>query len=219
MVQPTAQQNVKTNLGNIFLNLIKKYFLSHHKFHKLFNKNKVKKSYSCTRNIKTIINSHNAKILFPKKSTEQRTWNCLNIDNCPLEQKCITRNIVYKAKVTSGNRNYQEKVYFGSCETTFKKRFSNYQKSFNLNVYKNETGLSNKIWWIKSSVHHPKVKWEIVKKCIPYNQHTKRCLLCLNKKLEIALYKEHNLLNKINEIESESRHQLKYALARYDTKN
>ena len=30
---------------------------------------------------------------------------------------------VYKAKVTSNNENYQEKVYFGSCETTLKNDF------------------------------------------------------------------------------------------------
>ena len=155
---PQYSKNVKTNIGRIFLNLIKKYFPLHHKFHKLFNKNTVKVSYSCTRNIKTIINSHNAKILFPKKSTEQRTCNCLNKVNCPLEQKCLTTNIVYKAKVTSSNQNYQEKVYFGSCETTFKKRFSNHKKSFNLKEYKNETELSNEIWRIKNSGHHPKVK-------------------------------------------------------------
>ena len=106
-------KNVKTNIGKIFLNLIKKHFPPHHKSHKLFNKNTVKISYSCTRNIKTIINSHNAKVLFRKKSTEQRTYNCLNKVNCPLEQKCLTANIVYKAKVTSSNQNYQEKVYFG----------------------------------------------------------------------------------------------------------
>ena len=116
----------------------------------------MKISYSCTRNIKTIINSHNAKILFPKKSTEQRTCNCLNKENCPLEQKCLTTNIVYKAKVTSNSENYQEKVYFGSCETTFKKRFSNHKKSFNLNEYKNETELSNEIWRIKKCGSSPK---------------------------------------------------------------
>ena len=219
LVQPTVQQNVETNIRKIFLNVIKKQFPPHRKFHKSFNKSKVKISCSCTRNIKTIINSHIAKILFPKKSTEQRTCNCLNKVNCPLEQKCLTTNIVYKAKVTSSNQNYQEKVYFGSCETTFKKRFSNHKKSFNLKEYKNETELSNEIWRIKNSGHHPKVKWEIVKKCVPYNPQTKRCLLCLNEKLEIAAYKEQNLLNKRNEIVSKCRHQLKYALARFDTKD
>ena len=157
--------------------------------------------------------------MFPKKSTEQRTCNCLNKANCPLEQKCFTTNIVYKAKVTSSSQNYQEKVDFGSCETTFKKRFWNHKKSCNLNEYKTETELSNEIWRIKNSDHHPKVKWEIVKKCVPSNPQTKRCLLWLNKKLEIAACKEQNLLNKRNEIVSKCRHQLKYALARYDTKD
>ena len=75
-----------------------------------------------------------------------------------LKQNCLTTNIVYKAKVTSSNQNYQEKVYFGSCETTFKKRLSNHKKSFNLKEYKNERELSNEIWGIKISGHHPKVK-------------------------------------------------------------
>ena len=120
---PPYSKNVKTNIGKIFLNLIKKHFPPHHKFHKLLNKNTVKISYSCTRNIKSIINSHNAKIFDTKKGTEQRKCNCLNKVNCRLEQKCLTANIVYKAKVTSSNQSYQEKVYFSSCETTFKKRF------------------------------------------------------------------------------------------------
>ena len=62
------------------------------------------------------------------------------------------------------------------------------------------------MWQIKNRDHHPKFKWEIVKKSIPYNQQTKRYLLCLNEKLEIATYKEHNLLNKRNEIVSKFRH-------------
>ena len=208
------RKNRKTNIGKIFLNPIKKHFPPHHKFHKLFNKNTVKISYSCTRNIKTIINSHNAKILFPKKSTEQRTCNCLNKVNCPLEQKCLITNIKCKAKVISRHKNYQEKVSFGSCETTFKKRISSHKKSFNLNEYEHETELWNEIWWIKNS---GQVKWEIVTKCVPYNPQTKRGLLCLSEKLEIAAYKKQNLLNKRNEIVWKCRDQLKYARARYDT--
>ena len=118
---PPYSKNVKTNIGKIFLNLIKKHFPPHHKFHKLFNKNTVKISYSCTRNIKSIINPHNAKILFPKKSTEQRTCNRLNKVNCPLEQKCLTKNIVYKAKITSSNQNYQEKIISARVKPPLKK--------------------------------------------------------------------------------------------------
>ena len=77
---PPYSKNVKTNIRKIFPKLIKKHFLTHHKFHKLFDKNTVKISNSCTQNIESIINPHNAKILFPKKSEEQRcTCNLLNM--------------------------------------------------------------------------------------------------------------------------------------------
>ena len=48
------------------------------------------------------------------------------------------------------------------------KPFSNHKKPFDLNECKNKTKLSNEIWRIKSLGHHPKVKWEIDKKCVLY---------------------------------------------------
>ena len=53
---------------------------------------------------------------------------------------------------------------------------------------------------------------------IKTKQNYLRCLLCLNEKLEFAVYKEQNLLNKRNEMVSKCRHQLKYEPARYDKK-
>ena len=64
---PPHNKNVKTNIRLIFLNVIKKHFPPHRKFHKLFNKNTVKISCNCTRNIKITKNSHNAKIYSLKK--------------------------------------------------------------------------------------------------------------------------------------------------------
>ena len=78
--------------------------------------------------------------------------------------------------------------------------------------------MKQETWRMKDLGDQSKVKWEIAKK--PYNPQAKRCLLlCLNEKLEIDASKENNLLNKRNEIVSKYRHQLKYALARYDTKD
>ena len=70
-------------------------------------------SYSCDRNIKTIINPHDAKILYPIISTEQRECNFLNKDTCPLEQKCHTINVVYKAKSNMKPSKLSRKVCFG----------------------------------------------------------------------------------------------------------
>ena len=36
----------------------------------------------------------------------------------------------------------------------------------------------------------PKITWKIITICRPYNPNSKRCLLCLNEKYEIATCKE-----------------------------
>ena len=57
--------NVKTNIGKIFLNLIKKHFPKTNKLHKIFNRNTVKISYSCMSNISSIILGNNKNLLNP----------------------------------------------------------------------------------------------------------------------------------------------------------
>ena len=59
---PPYNNNIATNIGRYFLNLIKKHFPRQHKFHKIFNKNNVKISYSCMPNMKSVINGHNTNI-------------------------------------------------------------------------------------------------------------------------------------------------------------
>ena len=59
---PPFSKNVKTNVAKHFLYLLNKHFGSKdHKYHKIFNCNNVKISYSCMDNLKTIISSHNKK--------------------------------------------------------------------------------------------------------------------------------------------------------------
>ena len=49
---PPYSKTVKTKIGKIFLQLIKKHLPKEHKFHKIFNRNTMKLSYSCMLNIK-----------------------------------------------------------------------------------------------------------------------------------------------------------------------
>lgn len=51
-----------TNAGTIFIKFISNYSPALNTLHKIFNKNTVKKSYSCTDNIAQIIKRHNTKI-------------------------------------------------------------------------------------------------------------------------------------------------------------
>ena len=60
---PPYSKTVRTKIGKFFLQLIKKHFPKEHKFHKIFNRNTLKLSYSCMPNIKTKINAHNREIL------------------------------------------------------------------------------------------------------------------------------------------------------------
>ena len=59
---PPYIKSVSTNIGRVFLNLLDKHFHKEHKLNKIFNRNSVKVSYSCTRNIEHIIKKHNRKI-------------------------------------------------------------------------------------------------------------------------------------------------------------
>ena len=59
---PPYNKSVSTNIGRVFQNLLDKHFHKEHKFNKIFIRNSVKVSYSCTRNIEHIIKNHNRKI-------------------------------------------------------------------------------------------------------------------------------------------------------------
>ena len=71
-------RNVSTKMSKYFLNLLYKQFPWNHHLHKIFNRNSVKVSYSCTKNMKTIINNHNKNILGMTLSINTSTCNCRN---------------------------------------------------------------------------------------------------------------------------------------------
>ena len=150
------------------------------------------------------------KVLNNTAETEE-SCNCRNKNNCPLDGKCLTPNIIYEAQITSNQLNYKQKVYIGTAETDFKHRFNKHTKSFNFENYKNDTELSKEYWTIKRKHFTPKVT--------AFNKTKRKCYLCLNEKLEIASYKGDNLLNKRSELISKCRHQNKFTLLRHDSKD
>ena len=85
--------------------LLRKHFHKGHILNKIFNKNTCKVSYSCMENMQSIIRRHNAKILKPNTVQSTKECNCRKIDHCPLEEKCLTSNIVYQAVVSAEGIN------------------------------------------------------------------------------------------------------------------
>ena len=154
---PPYSKSVVTNVGKCFLNLISKHFPPHHKFRKLFNRNTVKVSYSCMQNMSSKISQHNRKVLSMNMTNNknERTCNCRNKDQCPLNGKCLEREILYLGFVNSDIPNYKEKIYKGMCSTTFKTRYGNHNMSFNQERYKNDTKLSKEIWNVKEKSGNP----------------------------------------------------------------
>ena len=186
-------------MGNFFLSLIDKHFSPHHKLHKLFNRNSVKVSYSCLPNIKSIINTHNRKIIFPSPTICKRTWNCINMPKCPLDKKCPGNNSLYPGNITSLDRNSETKVYYGICETKFKLHYANNKRLFNHKNRKSDTDISNEFWITKDINRSANITREILGRHQTYNTSSKRCSLCLNEKLKIVLHRNSNMLNEQTE--------------------
>ena len=136
MVQSTIQQKVVTKAGHYFLRLLDERFPRQHKLHKIFRKNTVKVCYSFTKNIESIITSHNKNVLhqnwpYPNK----QKGNYIKKELCPLNGNCQAEDIVYEATITCNEQTYHQNIYIGIAETAFKKTYSNHLKSFNLAAF------------------------------------------------------------------------------------
>ena len=59
---PSYNQNVKANIGKLFIKLVRKHFPKNNKYHNIFNLNTLKLSYCCTSNVGNIIIQHNSKV-------------------------------------------------------------------------------------------------------------------------------------------------------------
>ena len=213
---PPYSQNVQTNIGRTFLNLIAKHFGRNKKLQKLFNKNTIKVSYSCMDNMEKIIKSHNVKIMKNDEVTNERTCNCQVKANCPLNGKCLSENIAYLAEVQHKTNNIPNKFYIGVTSPKFKLRLGNHKKAFVNEKYKADTELSKYIWKLKKANIDFETKWKILRKTKGYNSTSKSCNLCLTEKLLICEFKDKkNLLNERSEIVSKCRHQNKFLLMNY----
>ena len=101
---PPFSLNVKTNVGKIFFKLLNKHFPKTNPL--IVQKNMVKISYSCMKNVSSIISHKN--IL----NEENKIYgcNCRNRNSCPLHGKCKTPSIIYMAEITN-DKDQEKKRY------------------------------------------------------------------------------------------------------------
>ena len=157
------------------------------------------------KNMASIISSHNNQAQQPP--IKLYGCNCRNKESCPLDNKCKTTKIIYRADVDN-----EIKFYYGLTETSFKERYGNHKKSFKYEKYKYETELSKYIWDLHEQNKSFSIVWSIAK-VIHGKIRSDFCKLCLTKKYFIlnALGYE-RLLNKRSEFISKCRDQSKLFL-------
>ena len=80
-------------------------------------------------NIKTKLNAHNREILRNTASKNTKHCNCQQKENCLMNSACLKESLFSYATICCNDKNYQPKLYKGSCETSLKKPYSNQKKS------------------------------------------------------------------------------------------
>ena len=206
--------NVVINVAKTFLTLIDKHFPENKKLSEIFNRNTIKVSYICLPNVKQTISNNNNRLQqlhrMKESTQDSKLCNCRHKHSCPLDGKCLTKCVVYKATVTETTSNNQE-TYIGLTENEFKTRFNLHKSSFKLEYKRTSTTLSGHVWKLKNKDMNFNSRLEIVKKVKPFALNDKVCKLCLQEKLYIL--RSAPSLNKISEIFGHCIHRKKFLLS------
>ena len=188
--------------------MIEKHFPRSSKLHKIFKKNTVKVSYSCTQNISQIIKGHNKKIV-KKETQETLDYNCRFKADCPLNGDCRKESVIYKCRATTCD---SKELYLGLNEGEFKKQwYYGPVKSFRNEFYASSTILLSYVWEMKNAT--PVVTWEILRTAKVNSNKTKRYSLCLHEKLVIITYPyPDEVLNIRSKLVTKCRYESKFQL-------
>ena len=128
---------------------------------------------------------------------------------CPLQGKCWTNSVVYKAEVSSEDK---KATYIGAA-ANFKERYRNHVLSFKHLKYQNNTNLSTYVWSLKAENKPFNIQWSIAGNAPSYNPSFKSCKLCLLEKTLIMKSIDPIQLNKRTELMSKCRHRAKFLLS------
>ena len=189
---PTFCKLANIDVGKYFLRLIDKHFKQDNILHKIFNRKTLKISYSCTKNISQIINSHNNELINKfrnrvknnnnNNNSKKIECNCKSRSDCPMNGLCNSDNVGYQAIIYPKENINDKKYYIGISSTNFKIRYGNHKFSFSHEHQKNQTALSKHYWGLKVKGLTPEIQWSILKRSSTPKSFDSRCNLCLEEK-------------------------------------
>ena len=222
--KPPWDDSIRTNIGANFLRLVDKHFPRGSNFSHIFNRQKLKVSYSNMPNLKRLISGNNNKVLNMQQNLRIEGCNCSGgIQTCVLDGHCQTHSLVYKGELRyeipnprTGVVENKLKIYYGLTARTFKKRFSEHKTQFTNEAYRNKgTTLSTHIWKIKDLNVNFDLKFSIVKLARPYSREGKSCPLCLQEKVCIMFSDHYETLNRRSEIMYKCVHRAGHLLEKW----
>ena len=229
---PPWCSSVATDVGRKFLNLVDASFPHSNPLSKIFNRKKVKVSYSTMPSLGRIIQGHNAKVINSKVKVEpKRTWGDCSCPKktrlageCPLGGECLAECVVYRAtvkvKLPKGAVEVEEApehTYLGLTEPEWKERLGNHKQDFKTTSRRNATRLSTFIWSLKEKGKVEDkdfaISWALVGRAKAYSSSINSCRLCLKEKSLMILKPEWATLNSRDEFFNHCLHKRKLLLS------
>ena len=130
----------------------------------------MKVSYRTTPNLGAIISSHNKQIL-QEFDNEQagKECNCRAGYICPLDGKCLKKNIIYQATIIPKKEGEKEENYIGLTSTTFKARLANHKASLKNRNLESSCKLAQHAWKLKDKYVDFDLKWKIICTAKPFS--------------------------------------------------
>ena len=149
-----------------------------------------------------IISGRNAKILNVEEAP-QRLCNCPKTKKCPLNGKCLEKNIIYHAKVNQSDSKVTN--YVGLTSTDFKARLGVHTQTFK-DPEVSQTSLSKHIHSLQDKNIDFEISWNIIDRGRPFTPVSNVCNLCDSEKFNILFHPELSDLNCKSEFYSHCRH-------------
>ena len=169
-------------------------------------------------NLKSHIMSSNRKKLNQNQTKiPEQTCKCdqdKEIEQCPVNDDCMTDNVVYCAEVTT---RYNTKSYIGMSGRPFIKRWKEHRGNIR-HPHQKGTKLSKYVHKQKEfgeNINIKDIKWSLKAKAIPYTAGKKFCDTCISEKTFIALACPDNILNSRKEIVSKCPHKWNFKLKHF----
>ena len=92
-------------------------------------------------------------------------------------------SIVYNASLKN---DQTDKLYYGSCKTSFNLRYNNHNQSFKGGRKINSPELLKAVWKLKQSGKSPEIRWKIVQHATPYQWFKNMQLMLIRKIANIS---------------------------------